>query len=275
MTKKKKWLLGGIGLSALLGLAILAFDVRLKTVYYEIKSSKVESEFTIGVVADLHSCNYGKNQITLTKAIDETKPDILLLPGDIIDDDMPEEKAVEFLKWAGQNYPSYYVTGNHEYWTNDIDRMRNMVRDAGITVLEGETLPLTVAGQSIDLSGINDTEEDDWKYELNHAAKGRRENTFSILLTHRPENIAYYLQHEYDLITAGHAHGGQWRVPGILNGLFAPDQGLFPKYAGGRYDFEVGSTMIVSRGLARESTRVPRIFNRPEYVVIRVIPDKE
>ena len=42
---------------------------------------------------------------------------------------------------------------------------------------------------------------------------------------------------------------------------------IFPKYAGGRYDFESG-TLIVSRGLARESTLAPRVFNRPELVVI-------
>lgn len=66
-----------------------------------------------------------------------------------------------------------------------------------------------------------------------------------------------------------HAHGGQWRIPGVLNGLYAPNQGLFPKYGGGRYDFD-GQTMIVSRGLARESTRAPRFFNRPELVVIEV-----
>ena len=39
-----------------------------------------------------------------------------------------------------------------------------------------------------------------------------------------------------------------------LNGLYAPHQGLFPKYAGGRYDFD-GTTFLVSRGLARESTK--------------------
>ena len=56
-----------------------------------------------------------------------------------------------------------------------------------------------------------------------------------------------------------------------INGLLAPDQGLFPPYAGGRYELE-GGTLIVSRGLARESTRVPRVFNRPELVIIDVTP---
>ena len=66
---------------------------------------------------------------------------------------------------------------------------------------------------------------------------------------------------------AGHAHGGQWRVPGLINGLFAPNQGWFPDYAGGQYE-KNGAVMIVSRGLARESTRLPRFYNRPELVII-------
>ncbi len=71
------------------------------------------------------------------------------------------------------------------------------------------------------------------------------------------------------MVLSGHAHGGQWRIPFLLNGLYAPNQGLFPKYAGGRYDYENG-TLIVSRGLARESTPMPRIFNRPELVIVDI-----
>ena len=70
---------------------------------------------------------------------------------------------------------------------------------------------------------------------------------------------------------SGHAHGGQWRIPGLLNGLLAPDEGLFPQYAGGFY--RLGDTaLIVSRGLAKESTRVPRLYNPPELVLIDIVP---
>ena len=76
------------------------------------------------------------------------------------------------------------------------------------------------------------------------------------------------------LLLAGHAHGGQWRLPGLLNGLFAPDQGLFPTYAGGRYALG-DTTLLVSRGLARESTRLPRFYNRPELVMVELRPGLE
>lgn len=270
--KKRYWL---VGLVALLALGVAAFDVRLKTVFYSVRTSKVTQPLTIGVVADLHSCDYGKNQEKLTAAIAATKPDVLLLAGDIIDDDLPEEKAKEFLSWAGSHYPTYYVTGNHEYWTKEIDRLREMVRSYGITVLEGDTDLPEINGQRIQIAGINDPEAPagEWEKELNRCGKERDKDMFSVLLTHRPEGINNYLPYGFDLVVAGHAHGGQWRVPGLINGVFAPNQGLFPRYAGGRYDFE-NTVMIVSRGLARESTRIPRIFNRPEYVVIKVEPEE-
>lgn len=94
---------------------------------------------------------------------------------------------------------------------------------------------------------------------------------YTILLAHRPEWIDLYGTYDFDLVLSGHAHGGQWRLPGLINGVFAPDQGMLPKYAGGKYGVN-GTTMIVSRGLARESTSVPRIFNRPELVVVDLVP---
>ena len=92
-------------------------------------------------------------------------------------------------------------------------------------------------------------------------------------MTHRPERVSDYAGSGFDLVLAGHAHGGQWRLPGLINGVLAPNQGMFPTYAGGRYEIG-GATLIVSRGLARESTRVPRLFNRPELVVVDIEPPK-
>ena len=92
-------------------------------------------------------------------------------------------------------------------------------------------------------------------------------DNYTILLSHRPELFELYTTYNFDLVLSGHAHGGQWRIPGILNGVYAPNQGLFPEYAGGEYQ-DNGTTMVVSRGLARETTLAPRIFNRPELVII-------
>jgi predicted MPP superfamily phosphohydrolase len=83
--------------------------------------------------------------------------------------------------------------------------------------------------------------------------------------------VEEYKKMKFDLILSGHAHGGQWRIPYLLNGFYAPDQGFFPEYAGGLYKHS-GSVHIVSRGLCKSDV-VPRIFNPPELVVIDVEPE--
>ena len=100
--------------------------------------------------------------------------------------------------------------------------------------------------------------------------KASENGNYTILLSHRPEFFELYAAQGFDLALCGHAHGGQFRIPGILNGLYAPNQGFFPKYAGGEYH-KKRTVMIVSRGLARESTRVPRFYNRPELVIIDIV----
>lgn len=258
-------------------LALLAFDVRLKIVQYTITSEKIKKPMRIALVTDLHSCKYGAGQKTLIDAVDREKPDMILLGGDIFDDEIPDDNTKIFLSAIAKKYPCYYVTGNHEYWSMRVNEMLDWLRANGIEDIGGKTIQTNVNGNEICLSGLNDPDEarytgegDGMKAELGRAMNERNDTAFTMLLTHRPSFVNLYKDAGFDLVLAGHAHGGQWRIPGLLNGVFAPDEGFFPKYAGGFYHFDNGGEMIVSRGLARESTRVPRIFNRPELVIINI-----
>ena len=95
------------------------------------------------------------------------------------------------------------------------------------------------------------------------------EDCVDILLSHRPEYAELYALCGFDLAISGHAHGGQVRFPLFLNGLYAPNQGWFPQYAGGVYT--IGDThMIVSRGLMIDD--LPRVFNPPELVIVTIAP---
>lgn len=260
-------------------LALLAFDVRLKIVQYTITSEKIKKPMRIALITDLHSCKYGAVQKTLIDAVDKEKPDMILLGGDIFDDEIPDDNTKIFLSAIAKKYPCYYVTGNHEYWSMRANEMLDWLRAHGIEDIGGKTIRTSVNGNEICLSGLNDPDEarytgegDGMKVELGRAMNERDDTAFTMLLTHRPSFVNLYKDAGFDLVLAGHAHGGQWRIPGVLNGTFAPDEGFFPKYAGGFYHFDNGGEMIVSRGLARESTRVPRIFNRPELVIVNLKP---
>lgn len=275
------WLCGSI--TALVLLILISCDLRLKTVHYTVDSEKINAPVRIALITDLHSCKYGENQKNLINAVQEQNPDIVLLGGDIFDDKVPYENAELTVKQLAERYPCYYVTGNHEYWSREVGVILDIIKGYGITVLSGECDTIDINGQTINICGVDDPDVEvylaegepiEWQLaRAERAALKAEEETgtglFSVLLSHRPELFETYQNYEFDLVLSGHAHGGQWRIPGVLNGLLAPNQGLFPKYAGGRYDF-AGGTMIVSRGLARESTPVPRIFNRPELVIVDV-----
>lgn len=258
------------------GLSLLGMNSHLKVVKYKIHTDKVETPIKIVLLTDLHSCDYGANQILLINEIHKAKPDIILLGGDIFDDHMADENTLITLKAIANDYPCFYVTGNHEIWSGRADDMKRTLNELNIKVLEGENEIVSIRDQKINICGIDDpsingynTEKDSFDTQLNQLKDVHENGYYTILLTHRPEYIAQYATYDFDLVLSGHAHGGQWRIPGIMNGLLAPDQGFFPKYAGGRFTYDA-TELIVSRGLAKESTGVPRIFNRPELVVITI-----
>ena len=92
-------------------------------------------------------------------------------------------------------------------------------------------------------------------------------NEPKVLISHHPEYFEKYIkQFPIDIVFSGHAHGGQWSFFG--KGVFAPGQGLFPKYTAGVYD----GRMVVSRGL-KKTKLPPRIFNPCEIVILDVIKD--
>ena len=261
--------------------------------HYEISVPTVSAPIVMALVTDLHSCYYGRQQKTLIAAIDGQKPDLILLGGDIFDDKKADGNTEAFLMGIGGRYPCYYAVGNHEcrVGAEKFSEIMATLREYGVTILAGESQTVMVKGQTINLCGVEDPESYKVKYDketdpegYENARKDRyrtfekqltavkvqtREDAFTILLSHRPEMFESYVENGFHLALCGHAHGGQWRIPGLLNGLYAPSQGLFPKYAGGRYEKD-GTTMIVSRGLARWMDIVPRIFNPPELVVITV-----
>lgn len=265
-------------LFCILLLFLFAFDTRLKIRYYTVRTEKMGESVRIVLVTDLHSCKYGREEEKLIAAIEEQKPDMVLLGGDICDDKIPNDNTEALLKGIADSYPCYYVTGNHEYWSNRIDKILDLFQSYGVTVLSGTSDIIKIRSQSLNICGISDPDI----IRYTDSPIGAREQLqtlehvpdnglYTILLAHRPEWIDTYAEYDFDLVLSGHAHGGQWRLPGIINGVFAPDQGMFPKYAGGRY-ISGDMTMIVSRGLARESTPIPRIFNRPELVVVDLEP---
>lgn len=270
--KRKSWIWLAIS-AALLLLAAVACDARLCVRHYVVEALEITAPVRLAVLTDFHGCRYGEDAAELIAAVSAQEPDVVLLVGDIYDDVMPWEASDVLVTGLAERWPTFYVTGNHEYWSGGVGEICRRVEAAGAIVLNMESRTITVNGQRLNICGIPDpyamvySGAPDTQAQLEATAAQAEPGIYTVLMAHRPELADRYAAAGFDLVMSGHAHGGQVRVPGLLNGLYAPNQGWFPAYAGGEY--RVGeTTMIVSRGLARESTRLPRIFNRPELVIV-------
>lgn len=269
MKKKKLWLIIPFVLIA----AAVIFLIRHITMKLSIGRYTVDTDedpdITIAQISDLHSCRYGKDMQELVSAVDSLSPDIVCLTGDIFDDDLPNENSLTFLAAIAAKYPCYYVTGNHEH-RRDPDELEDLLarmEEMGIHLLRNRYEIAEVRGQKVCLAGIWGDERESFAYSF---LKELPSDLYTVLLCHYPEFTGAYRTSGIDLILSGHAHGGQWRLRSDGEGLIAPGQGLFPKYSGGLYELGDETTLIVSRGLARESHYVPRLNNAPEVLEIKL-----
>lgn len=272
-------------------LFILAFDTGIHTEHYDLESEKIKAEVKIAFISDFHGSKFGKSQSQVMGALNREEPDYVLLGGDIFDDTGSWDPSIELLSEIRKKYVAYFTTGNHEFNTRKVDEIKEIVRTVGIEVLDGETIPLKKNGFNFDLSGIDDTRVgyEMMESQLESADSTRREGVFSILIIHNPATREMVKDYGYDLVLSGHYHGGQVRIPFLVEGVYSPAEGFFPDYAGGEYSIGE-SKLIVSRGLTtkrypilrgrleyfapkfRREIRMPRIFNPPELVIVILKP---
>lgn len=249
---------------------------------YEISSLKIKENIKIVQLSDLHSRKFGKNNEKLVRKIKEAKPDIIVCTGDMVNAKANDLNELEVL--IGQLIAIakvYYVMGNREfrYSKEEYIALKAMLNNMCVIVLENEKSYLK---ENIVISGINyeNIKSDEYYtgYKDNYLEKEKINSTenilpkidsknFNILLVHSPNAFQKYADLKFDLVLAGHLHGGVVRVP-FLGGLLSPSISFFPKYDAGLF-YEKGSAMCVSTGLGYGSLPF-RILNNPEIVVINI-----
>lgn len=243
---------------------LYAWGFAMQTEFYSVNSEKNNS-LRIVFISDLHNCTYGgKDQSGIIRKIDENKPDLVLFGGDVIDHVNGTENAITLMKDVAKKYPCTYCAGNHEEYRDDLEEFYKDVENLGIPVLDGNSTDFVINNQKIRIYGVVNS-------QYIKGLPQTDDDYYNILLLHEPQQYGEFTE-KFDLILSGHAHGGQWRLPVILEqGTYAPNQGLFPDYTNGKYEYGK-CTHIISRGLARPLRMIfiPRIFNRPEISVIDI-----
>ncbi|HEM5174159.1 TPA: metallophosphoesterase [Streptococcus suis] len=117
----------------------LGFDSRLQVTHYRLASHKISQPIRLALITDLHSSNYGKNQIQILEVLEKEVPDIILLGGDIFDDELSDSKTLELLSGLSKFNHTYYVSGNHEIWSNRYEQMLEHLRQQNVAILSGNT----------------------------------------------------------------------------------------------------------------------------------------
>lgn len=281
MTKKRKT--GIIILSVILAL-ILALTITC-LVLIDNKSMDFENfEIAVGdsntekvtvkiaQLSDLHFPKCGVDTEKLINRLNEEKVDIITITGDIIDgrERIEGSGLEEFIGKLKFIAPIYYVNGNHEVYHKDRKALYKFLKESGVVFLANESEDIVINGKGITIIGLLDDESytQGFLNSVDMASKNYR-----ILLAHHPEKWERYLPENENitpnLILTGHAHGGQVRIFG--KGLYAPDQGWFPKYDNGLY--LIGDSgninMIVSRGIGNSVIKY-RFNNKPHIPIISV-----
>ncbi len=259
--------------AAAVGAALFWPGLRVRR--YRVLTRKTAAPFRLALLADLHSARYGAGQTELLRVLLRQKPDAVLLAGDMAPDAGSLQNLDELLRALEGRFPVFYVSGNHEVTRGREKAVKRLVAARGGIPLAGNSAVLRRGEEAVSVCGVDDPEAElltggePWLCQLFRCAEERKASgRFTVLLTHRPERMQLYASCGFDLVLAGHVHGGQVRIPPFVNGLLAPSQGIFPQYAGGFYLRE-GTAMVVSRGLAR---KLPRFCNPPEVVIVDILP---
>lgn len=267
---------------------VMLYDTsRFVVVKHTLQSPKIKGKVRAVVLADLHNKQYGKDNELLLQAIDERKPDMILIAGDILTARPKKSlnKAISFMEKLAAKYPIYYGNGNHEHriklYPETYGTMAEEYADAlgkmGVEPLVNtrrdlKDSNLCVYGAEIDRVyykrfRVTPMEDGYMQSILGEPDKEK----YNILLSHNPDYFPNAAAWGADLVLSGHVHGGIVRIPG-WKGVASPNIRFFPKYDGGKFE-EGESVMILSRGLGVHT--IPfRLFNPGELIVLDLEEEK-
>ena len=138
-------------------------------------------------------------------------------------------------------------------------------------MLDDEYKDVNVNGNIIRIGGIYDYAFDTKKYTQDFLSKFEDTDNYKIMLAHRPDSFIFNnvtKDWNIDLVVSGHTHGGQVVLP-FAGGLYAAEQGWFPKYDKGLFDFD-DTKILITSGLGSGKEILPRFNNTPEVVDLKL-----
>ena len=244
---------------------------------YNLTTDKINNEsYSIVWISDIHYGTVQNPQLvkeSISK-INDLKPDMVVLGGDIVDERTSKEDMNEIFKELGKinsTYGTYYIFGNHDTQPYSTDyengnrtfsdeELNKTITDNGIIILNDEKTPIN---NDIVLVGRSDAQ---WDGEKNRIDIGKILNEsdlskYVVVLDHQPIKYKENSQQCADLQISGHTHGGQVFPFSIFEGLMG--NLVYGKFHFGNME------LIVSSGLTGWGWSM-RNEAKCEYVLINI-----
>jgi predicted MPP superfamily phosphohydrolase len=188
------------------------------------------------------------------------EPDLIAITGDLVDHAPYIDWLPETLGQLRARAGVYFILGNHDLRTRDLDRLRRTLTEHGLVDLGGRWQKIDLRGESLVLAG-NElpwfSPAADMRACVAAAVGMERDRPFRILLSHSPDQFEWAQRWDFDLMLAGHTHGGQFCLPWIGPLLTPSWYGV--QYACGTFA-AARTVMQVSRGTCSE---LPLLLNCP------------
>ncbi|MGC4003886.1 MAG: metallophosphoesterase [Pirellulales bacterium] len=226
---------------------------------------------TVAHLTDLHLTGHVSREYFefVIDRCNAANPDLVCITGDIID-------AAECVTWLPETlgrlkakYGCFYILGNHDQRCGDLPRLHRALAECGIQDVGGAWRILKIRGHDIIVAGVECPwfgPSADFRYLPDSLVN---ERPFRLLLSHSPDRFAGAVAWDFDLMLAGHTHGGQFAPP-LIGPVLAPSlHGV--RFSGGT--FRRGkTTMHVSRGVSAE---IPWRWNAlPELSIFRLLVER-
>jgi uncharacterized protein len=168
-------------------------------------------------------------------------PDLLMITGDIIDDDALIAWIEPVLKPLIDRSPAFAVLGNHDWW-QDFAGVRAELRRLGVHVVSNAWEQVEIRGEKLTVIG----HEGPW-FRPAPDLSACPAAGFRLLLSHTPDNIGWAKRNGVALMLSGHVHGGQVRIP-LMGSIFVPSK-FSRRYDMGTF-YEAPTLLHVVRGLS-------------------------
>lgn len=224
-------------------------------------SYPLESELRIAFFADLHIYKYRGFHDRLLQQIEGYHPDLIMFGGDALAKFTDVKDLELFFQKLKEIAPVYTNFGNWEEYAPV--HMRQRFENLDITLIEKETKVLNIKGLEVAITGL----ESHYFLPQTETVQDKQAHDLSVMLIHSPIGIEDKMQiiENYDLVLAGHFHGGQYYIKYLTKKILELRNGRDISYFAGAYEYK--DTMIfVTRGVGQW---FPGRFNcLPELVII-------